>query len=154
MWVQFPKEVVISIFIHISLPHTPNLRMKLIGLCPHLIISLPPYTFSSFFSMRQLWLLAGAHGGILELEAEWSGWKHQNLSFMCFPFNRYIFPHQGKTFEQNRVGLSSLWVTTTIKFQVSSYCFFIACFLPGSAPVFPEVLEVELEPLLTGTKQG
>lgn len=43
---------------------------------------------------------------------------------------------------------------TTIKFQVSSYCFLIAYFLPGSAPVFPEVLEVELEPLLTATKQG
>lgn len=45
-------------------------------------------------------------------------------------------------------------MATTIKFQVSSYCFFIACFLPGSAPVFPEVLEVELKPLLTATKRG
>lgn len=33
-------------------------------------ISPPPYTFSSFFSMKQLWLLAGAHRRILELEAE------------------------------------------------------------------------------------
>lgn len=69
----------------------------------HLTASLY-FFFCSFFSMKQLWLLAGAHRGILELEAEWSGWKHQNPSFMCFPFNRYIVPRQGKTFEQNRAG--------------------------------------------------
>lgn len=57
----------------------------------HLTASLY-FFFCSFFSMKQLWLLAGAHRGILELEAEGSGWKHQNPPFMCFPFNRYIFP--------------------------------------------------------------
>lgn len=123
------------IYKNMSPPHhlTPSLP------CPLL------YSCSFLFYEATFWLLAGAHRGTSELEAEWSRWKYQNHSFTFFPFNI------SNVFSSKEYLLKKIeWVCShhswqRIKFKVSSYCSFIACFLPVSVPNFPEALEVGLE---------
>ena len=64
-----------------------------------------------------------------------------------FPIKEYLLKKKKKT----------EWVCShhgwqRIKYTVSSYCSFIACFLPVSDPMFPEVLTTGLEPLITATE--
>lgn len=140
--------------------HTPYFKDRIYkNMSPpnHLTPSLPSpllYSCSFLFYEATFWPLAGAHRGTSELQAEWSRWKYQNQPFTCFPFNiSNVFP--SKEYLLKKIE----WVCShhswqRIKFKVSSYCSFIACFLPVSVPNFPEALEVGLEPLVTATEQG
>lgn len=146
-------------FMHISPAyvtiHTPRFEDKIQKSVPpptHLTPALP---FLFCLSMKQL------SGFSPELTGEFKSQRPSDLDEntrilpLCALFFQqiYFLPHQGMPREQLE------WVCPqrgwqSVQPQVCSCCSFIASFLPGSVPMFHEVLEVGPEPLSAATEQG